>query len=523
MRIEALSADQIQQVHEATLRILEDVGVWFKDSPEAAELFRSNGCRVDDGRVRIPRQLLTECLARLPDRNELKICVTRLGFSEPLGLKQGESHVGLIGNPYYLYDHADGERDLTETDVDDKFLVLDSLANLKYDCCCCITGAQREAKATFPDYHKTEVCTDYLRRRLRRSVKHGPKPPAIHSNILHALESNSRIHSPRTAAPLEKMELLRHAILYGPRQTEALLAHDTPLVWCNPISPLQYHPEQVREIIQAIQEYNGACYIMFSPEVMLGATGPVSLAGALAQHNAEVLAGVMLVQLCRPGTPVIYGSVSGVMDLRTMDISLGSFESILFGAAVVQLADSYGLPSRVQIGNTSARQTGVRAAVETAWGLQMGIAAGANLVNAGLLDSTLMLSLEHLVLVDELVSQFRGAAAAATVDTEHLAFDVIQKEGRPGGNFMAHEHTVTHMKEAMRYSDFTGRTPQSYDDWYATAHRKVRDILDEEPAAEDARAIGERLAAVAARLREDDHTWREGRDGWWQGYVADSK
>ena len=84
MRIEALSTDQIQQIHEATLGILEDVGVWFKDSPEAAELFQNNGCRVDDGRVRIPRQVLAECLARLPDRNELKICVTRLGFSEPL-------------------------------------------------------------------------------------------------------------------------------------------------------------------------------------------------------------------------------------------------------------------------------------------------------------------------------------------------------------------------------------------------------------------------------------------------------
>ena len=103
---------------------------------------------------------------------------------------------------------------------------------------------------------------------------------------------------------------------------------------------------------------------MCSPEVMLGATGPVTLAGALAQHNAEVL------------------------------------------------ADSYGLPSRVQTGNTSARRPGVRAAVETAWGLQMGIAAGANLVNTGLLDSTLMLSLEHLVLVDELVSRLQVRASS---------------------------------------------------------------------------------------------------------------
>ncbi len=267
MSIEALSTDQIQQIHEATLAILEGTGVWFKDSPEAAELFRSNGCRVDDGRVRIDRPLLTECLTRLPDRNDLKLCVTRLGFSEPLGLKQGESHVGLIGN-------------------------------------------------------------------------------------------------------------------------------------------------------------------------------------------------------------------------------------------------------------TSARQPGVRAAVETAWGLHMGMAAGANLVNTGLLDSTLMLSLEHLVLVDEWVSQLNGAAAGAMVDSEHLALEVIREQGRPAGNFMAHEHTVAHMKEAVHYSDFTGRTAQSYEDWYETAHQKVRALLDKAPCTEDTLAIKERLAAVAARLQEDDRTWRKGADGWWQGYIC---
>ena len=95
-------------------------------------------------------------------------------------------------------------------------------------------------------------------------------------------------------------------------QTQALLSQDTPLIWCNPISPLQYHYEQVREIVDAVREWGSRCYVMFSPEVMLGGTGPVTMAGALAQHNAEVMAGVVLTQLLAPGTPVIYGSVSVV-------------------------------------------------------------------------------------------------------------------------------------------------------------------------------------------------------------------
>ena len=128
----------------------------------------------------------------------------------------------------------------------------------------------------------------------------------------------------------------------------------------------------------------------------------------------------------------------------------------------------------------------------------------------------------HLVLVDELTSQIRSAKAATVVDTERLALDVVRQEGRPSTNYLGHDHTVDHMKEAMYYSDFTGRTPKSYEDWYELAHEKVQAILrrGRENAAADP-AIAERAKAVAARLSEDDHTWREGQDGWWREYVQD--
>ena len=522
MRMEILSREQLQQVHEATLDLLENQGVWFKDSPEAQAIFVKNGCRVKGDRVLIPRSVFEECLNRLPDRNGLKLCVTKLGMSEPLGLRQGESHVGLIGNPYYIHEYGSGTRNLTEPDADGKFLIMDSLPNFRFDCCCLINASQREASPIYPDYQKTEVCLDYLKNRLRHNVQSGVKKPAIHSNILHGREDNPRIHSPLVLKPFEKMEVLRHAILYGPRETGALLSRDTPLIWCNPISPLQFHFEQVQEIINAIKAYGSRCYVMFSPEVMLGGTGPVTMAGALAQHNAEVMAGVIFTQLIASGTRVIYGSVSGMMDLRSADISLGSMESIMFNACVVQLADYYGLPSRVQTGNTSAREPGIRAAVETAWGLQMGLSSGGNLVNTGLLDSTLMISLEHLVLVDELVSQICSATAAGIVDTNHFAKDVIREEGRPGTRYMSHEHTLEYMKEAMYYSEFTGRMDESYQDWYDLAHQKVRMILRsaEEDAVVD-KNLAQRYEAVAARLRENDHAWRERRDDWWQFYIQD--
>ena len=152
----------------------------------------------------------------------------------------------------------------------------------------------------------------------------------------------------------------------------------------------------------------------------------------------------------------------------------------------------------------------------------MGIMAGANLVNTGLLDSTLMLSLEHLVLVDELASQVKSAKAATAINAETLALEVIRQEGRPSTNYMGHDHTLDHMKEAMHYSDFTGRSTKSYEDWYELAHQKVQSILanGRDQAAADPE-LATRAKAVAARLHEDDETWRKGHDGWWREYVRD--
>lgn len=522
MGMQVLSTEELEQIHEATLDILENQGIWLNDCPEAKDIFKENGCRVTDEQVFIPRNVFEECISRLPDRNELKICVTMLGMSEPLGLRQGESHVGLIGNPYYIHEHGKGVRNLTESDADDKFLLLDCLQNFKYDCCILINESQRDADHVFPDYNNTGVCLDYLKKRVLRRVQNGAKKPPIHSKIAHGREEFTRILSPTSFKPFDKMELLRHAILYGPGETEALLSRDTPMIWSNPISPLQFHSEEVNEIIHAIKEWGSRCFIKFSSAIMLGSTGPVTMAASLVQHNAEVMAGVVLTQLIAAGTPVIYGSVSGVMDLRTSEFSLGSMESIMFSGSVVQLADYYGIPNRIHAGVSSARESGIRAAVETAWGLQMGMSAGGNLITGGLLDSTLMLSLEHMVLVDELVSQISSASAAGIVDASHLARDVIMEEGRPSTRYMSHEHTLEHMKEAMYYSEFTGRMGESYRDWYELARRKVSQILSN--AGEDTagdKSLLQKYEAVGARLREDDNTWRAGKEGWWQFYVQD--
>jgi len=524
MQWRILSEQDIRAVDEATLDILEEAGVWIGDCPPAVEVFRQVGCTLDGERVRIPRPLVRDSLAALPDRNDLKLCTVMLGFAEPVGLKRAEVHFGLIGNPYYLYDFEKGRRDLVDTDQHDKDLLLDHLPNFEFDACGIIPASQRQrGPATFR-YDTPEDCIRFLQSRIhRRRAAAGRKLP-LGVAIPHKDISNPRVMGHRNStAPLARLETLGHMIIHGPHQTEALLSQDTPLVWCNPISPLKLHPEQLLEIMQAVEEHGQRCFVMISPEVLGGASAPVTLAGALAQHNAEVLAGLVFAQLCRPGTPVIYGCVSGVFDMRTAEPSLGSLESVALNLAAAQMADHYGLPSRIQAGNTSAPKPGVRAAVETALGTQMALAAGANLVTTGLLDCTLMLSYEHLVLQDELIGQLRGAVEGVSADKDHLAKDVIVQEALGSAGYLAHDHTLRHMKEAVYYSDFTGRTAKSYEDWYDLAHEKVRQIFARRDHGEGDldQAVADRAAAVAARLKQDNTTWRVEKHEWWKSYVRE--
>jgi trimethylamine:corrinoid methyltransferase-like protein len=107
-------------------------------------------------------------------------------------------------------------------------------------------------------------------------------------------------------------------------------------------------------------------------------------------------------------------------------------------------------------------------------------------------------------------------------DPSDLALDVINEHGHPSPGFLTSDHTLKHMKQDVYYSDYTGRTQKSYEDWYEKAHTRVKKVLDRQPADYHLDPmIRERLAAVEARLNEDNVSWRTGEEGWWRFYVQD--
>ncbi|MEM3421356.1 MAG: trimethylamine methyltransferase family protein, partial [Candidatus Hadarchaeum sp.] len=161
----------------------------------------------------------------------------------------------------------------------------------------------------------------------------------------------------------------------------------------NPTSPLQHS----REMIEGLMVY--AKYrqpLVIAPEAQSGATAPVSLAGLLVQQNVEILSGIVLAELVSPGTPVIYGTVSTIADMKTGNIALGAVEAGLINAATAQLAHYYNLPSRGTAGTSDSKIPDVQAGLEKAMTLIMAALSGIDFVYsfAGTLESTLTMSYE---------------------------------------------------------------------------------------------------------------------------------
>jgi trimethylamine--corrinoid protein Co-methyltransferase len=169
----------------------------------------------------------------------------------------------------------------------------------------------------------------------------------------------------------------------------------------------------------------------------------VTLAGVLVVQTAELLAGVTLTQLISPGAPVVFGSASTNMDLRSGALSVGSPELSQIAVAHVQLARHYGLPSRSGGALTDASFPDAQAGFESMLSLTTTMSSGADFVlhMGGILSSYLAFSYEKFVLDDEMCGMVRRFHQGIIVDEDTLAYDVIANVG-PGGNYLMEMHTV---------------------------------------------------------------------------------
>jgi trimethylamine--corrinoid protein Co-methyltransferase len=212
----------------------------------------------------------------------------------------------------------------------------------------------------------------------------------------------------------------------------------------NPNSPLVWDGLMVSQLV-ACADYGQP--VAITPFLLAGASAPVTLAAGLSILVAEVLSGVAMAQLVRPGTPCLLGCFFTGVDMRSGGPSLGLPESVLTTFAGAQLARRYGLPLRGGGGLCSGIPLDAQAATESAMSLWATYLAGCDLVvhAAGWLEGGLVASYEKFMLDLEVIRMFDRLRESITVDPDTLAFEAIADLG-PGGLFLAHDHTLARFR-----------------------------------------------------------------------------
>lgn len=183
------------------------------------------------------------------------------------------------------------------------------------------------------------------------------------------------------------------------------------------------------------------------PMPLMGATAPASLVSTLLMANCEILATLCLVQAVEPGVPYIYAPVSALFDPRTGSVKSGAVERGLLSAASVEMARYYGLPSQVNGLSTSGFTTGVQSSYESALtALTPMLAQPDILVGAGLLGSSMILSLEKMLIDVDIFNMCRHIGKGISTNADKWMDEVICNKG-PGGHYLDHQSTLKELRE----------------------------------------------------------------------------
>jgi trimethylamine--corrinoid protein Co-methyltransferase len=238
---------------------------------------------------------------------------------------------------------------------------------------------------------------------------------------------------------------------------------------------------------------------------MASGTAPATLAGTLAQENAEILAGVVVTQLLAPGTPITYSGIPHIMDPRTSICSFGSPEQGLMAVAMVQIARYYGFPVYINVGLTDAKLPDAQAGIEKGTSMLLGAIAGADTFgHCGICGTDHAGSLIWLFIDNELMDYVKRIVRGFEVGTETIAADVVNSVG-PGGNFLAEEHTVRHFRQEL-WLPGPAWTRQSWAAWQneggSSMAERVRDEVDRILGTSNPEPIDEAMVKEVDRIVE---------------------
>lgn len=426
--LKALSEQQLDTIHYASLHILYEVGMRVEDR-ESVEILHSSGCRVETEnsywRVRIPARAVEEALMSAPSslvyhardpRQDFLAQPGRVGFT-----------IG-FGESVKIYDLESGQlRDTRKSDCEETARISDY-----FDQCVIM---------------ERNVCP----------TECWPEAQPLHN--IEAIWRNCGKHiflAAISGRNVRKMAEMGAVISGG---AEAYRQQPLISICLCPTSPLTLVQSCCDIIKETARQGMG---FMAVPMPLAGATSPVTMGGTIVQHNAEVLSTLVLQQSVQKGAPFTYASSATIMDLKTGQASGGAVEFGMFSAAMARLAAYYRVPAWVSGGLSDAKITDVQAGYEAAGNMFLSALSGANIIyGPGVLEGGLIYDYAKAVLDMECAANIFKALGGIATDNEALALDLIAEVG-PGGNYLSHRHTFERVRSQTQGHLFD-RSP--YDQW----------------------------------------------------------
>ncbi|WP_120500333.1 trimethylamine methyltransferase family protein [Roseovarius sp. EL26] len=469
--IEQFSTDEIEAIHNATLKVLCDIGIKVL-SDEARAHYVQAGMRAgEDHVIHFDPDLVMELIAKAPSEFTLH------GRGADRDVVIGGRNIGIstsAGSPN-CSDIQHGRRPGTLNDFEDFCRVAQSFDVIH------LFG---------PVVEPQDIAMNLRHLKMARAISTlTEKVPFVYFRGRQAVADSYEIL--RIANGLTQDELLHTPVCYSV---------------ANSNSPLQLDDLMCKGIIDAA---NAGQMMILTPFTLAGAMAPVTIPGALVMQNAEALAGLCLSQIVKPGAKVCYGSFTSNVDMKSGAPAFGTPEYVKAAFASGQLARRYGLPLRSS-GPTASNAPDAQAAYETQMSLWGALMGGANLVlhGAGWLEGGLTISAEKFIIDVEVLQMFAEIFKPLEVNEATLGLDAIADVGH-GGHFFGTQHTLDRFETAFYspllsdWDNFENWTDRGSIDATTRANQIFRETLrNYEPPALDVGRLEEIDAFIARRTAE---------------------
>jgi len=426
LKVSVLTKDEIKKIHEGSLDILSTVGVLVPHD-ETLKRFREAGADVcmETQRVKISADLVQKCL----DSAGREYVLYGRDRKKQARFGKGDRNYNASGGQALWLD---------DDTLDRRYAVLDDV-DIAVTLCDALDGINIAGAMVVPHDVSSDVQDALV---LSRVLKNTTKPFTFWFNTR---ESARYISEMLIAVAGSEEEAAKYPMTYN---------------FLEPISPLRFDFNGIDLLYETARF---PLPVSIGPMAQAGATAPVTLAGALVQENAEILAGICITQLIHPGTPVCYGGIPHIIDLRTTQMVFSGPEQALMAVAMTEIGKFYSLPVYINVGLTDSKLPDAQAGIECGITLATGVAAGADIFgHFGICGVDQAASLAMLVMQNELIGYVERLARGLAVNDKTLALDVIKNVG-PGGNYLAEMHTAEHFRQEHWFPNLFDR--KFFDAW----------------------------------------------------------